>query len=62
MDVDALIGKLYRAVLEEQEQKKFLIDVIGAIKSKEIALERIETNGTSVTVLPELDVAIKETE
>ena len=53
MDVDAIIGKLYRAVLEEQEQKKFLIDLIGAVKSKEIALDRIQASGNSVTVLPE---------
>ena len=61
MDNDALIGKLYKALMEAEEQKKFLIDVISAIKSKELALERIETSGTSVTVLPEsVDVALKE--
>ena len=65
MENDALIGRLYKALVEAEEQKKYLIDVIGAIKSKEIALERIETNGNSVTVLAEsnsteLDVAIKE--
>ena len=61
MDSDALVGKLYKALMEAEEQKKFLIDIIGAIKSKELALERIETSGTSVTVLPEsVDVALKE--
>ena len=44
MDSDAVIGKLYRTLLESDEQKQLLLNIIAGIKSGEISLDRISFN------------------
>ena len=52
MDSDTIIGRLYKATLELEEQKVYLIRLIAAIKTGEIDLSRVTATDTSVSVEP----------
>lgn len=52
MDTYAVIGKLYVALLEAEEQKVNLISLVKAVKDGEMALDRIGVTDNSVSVNP----------
>ena len=52
MDSDAVIGRLYKALLEAEEQKLNLITLIDAVKEGDLTLDRITIANNSVSIEP----------
>lgn len=50
MDSDAVIGRLYRALLEAEEAKKQLMGVVTALKQGEMSLDRITLTPTGLII------------
>lgn len=56
MDTDALIGRLYKALVAAEESKISLLRLIAALKSGEVQLEQLEITATGLSVKPRQEI------